>query len=146
MKKISFKLFEFKGGKFTTLPDISSKKLKGFILSSIILLIVVSLSGWLKIDEKELWKLYNLIIQQFGLTQDIPRIENEKEIDARIELEVDKAIKKVTPEYDRIIFEADQKYRPKYLEKPVNPELQTGESALLGGEMRICAPWVEDCN
>jgi hypothetical protein len=34
---------------------------------------------------------------------------------------------------------------PIYLEKPVNPELQTGESALLGGEMRLCAPWVDDC-
>jgi hypothetical protein len=32
--------------------------------------------------------------------------------------------------------------RPVYQEKPVNEELQTGESRLLGGEMRLAAKWV----
>lgn len=141
-----FKLFEIKEGKITTLPDITSKKIRGFIFSSIIVLIIVSLSGWLKIDEKELWKFYNLIVQQFNFNEDIPKVESEKERDARIELEVDNAIRNVTPEYDRIIREADQKYQPKYFEKPVdNSVCYTDECKALGGEMRICAPWVEDC-
>ena len=29
-----------------------------------------------------------------------------------------------------------------YQEKPVDPVLQTGESQLLGGEMRLAAKWV----
>jgi hypothetical protein len=34
--------------------------------------------------------------------------------------------------------------KPIYTEKPVNELLQTGESALLGGEMRLTAPWAEE--
>lgn len=32
---------------------------------------------------------------------------------------------------------------PIYSEKPINEELQTGDSRLLGGEMRLTAEWVE---
>ncbi|MGA0121347.1 MAG: hypothetical protein ACO3HJ_07840, partial [Methylophilaceae bacterium] len=112
-----FKLFEIKEGKFTAIPDVSSKKIRGFIFGSIIILAVISLSGWLKIDEKDIWKFYNQIVQHFGLDRDSIRIESEKERDARIESDVDRAIEQVIPEYDRIIREADQIYQPKYLEE-----------------------------
>lgn len=141
-----FKLFEIKDGKFTAIPDITSKKLRSIIISSVVILIVVSLSGWLKMSEKDIWKFYNLIMQQFGLDRDVIKIESEKERDARIELEVDKAINDVIPEYDRIIREADQKYQPRFLEKPVDESVCSSEECKkLGGEMRICAPWVENC-
>lgn len=141
-----FKLFEVRNGKLTTLPDVSSKKIKSFIFSSIIVLIIVSLSGWLKISEKELWKIYTSILQQFGLNHELPRTESEKELDARIELEVDRAIENVRPEYDRIIAEADQKYKPIYIDE-VNDETlcYTEECKSLAPPMRICAPWVDDC-
>ena len=141
-----FKLFEVRDGKLTTLPDISSKKIKSVIFSSIIVLIIVALSGWLKISEKELWKIYTLIIQQFGLSHELPRTESEKELEARIELEVDRAIENVRPEYDRIIVEADKKYKPIYMDE-VNDETlcYTEECKSLAPPMRICAPWVEDC-
>jgi hypothetical protein len=146
MRKIMFKLFEVKDGKLTTLPDVSSKKIKSVIFSSIIVLIIVALSGWLKISEKELWKIYTLILQQFGLSHELPRTESEKELDARIELEVDKAIRDVIPEYDRIISEADQKYKPIYIDE-VNDETlcYTEECKSLAPPMRICAPWVDEC-
>ena len=141
-----FKLFEIKDGKFTAIPDITSKKLRSIIISSVVILIVVSLSGWLKMSEKDIWKFYNLIMQQFGLDRDVIKIESEQERDARIELEVDKAINDVIPEYDRIIREADQKYQPRFLEKPVDESVCSSEDCKkLGGEMRICAPWVENC-
>ena len=141
-----FKLFEVRDGKLTTLPDISSKKIKSVIFSSIIVLIIVALSGWLKMSEKELWKIYTLIIQQFGLSHELPRTESEKELEARIELEVDRAIENVRPEYDRIIVEADKKYKPIYMDE-VNDETlcYTEECKSLAPPMRICAPWVEDC-
>ena len=141
-----FKLFEVRGGKFTALPDVSSKKIKAFLFSSIIGLIIVSLSGWLKISEKDLWKIYTLILQQLGLSQELPRKENEKELDARIELEVDKAIRDVIPEYDRIISDYDQKYKPIYIDE-VNDETlcYTDDCKKLAPPMRICAPWAENC-
>ena len=99
-----FKLFEIRDGKFTTLPDISSKKLKSILFGSVVVFLVTLLSLWLKVDEKDVWKFYNLILQQLGLTGEEFRPKNEKEIESRIELEVDKAIRDVTPEYERIIL------------------------------------------
>lgn len=30
---------------------------------------------------------------------------------------------------------------PLFTEQPINPDLQSGDSALLGGEMRLTSPW-----
>ena len=141
-----FKLFEVRGGKFTALPDVSSKRIKSIIFGSIAVLIIVSLSGWLKMSEKELWKIYTLILQQLGLSYELPRKEREKELEARIELEVDKAIRDVIPEYDRIISDYDKKYKPIYIDE-VNDETlcYTEECKSLAPPMRICAPWVDNC-
>lgn len=141
-----FKLFEVRGGKLTTLPDVSSKRIKSIIFGSIAVLIIVSLSGWLKMSEKELWKIYTLILQQLGLSYELPRKEREKELEARIELEVDKAIRDVIPEYDRIISDYDKKYKPIYIDE-VNDETlcYTEECKSLAPPMRICAPWVDNC-
>jgi len=141
-----FKLFEVRDGKFTALPDVSSKKIKAFLFSSIIGLIIVSLSGWLKISEKDLWKIYTLILQQLGLSHELPRTESERELDARIELEVDRALQEVQPEYDRIIAEADKKYQPRYIEEDNDESVcYTDECKKLAPPMRICAPWAENC-
>jgi hypothetical protein len=141
-----FKLFEVRDGKFTALPDVSSKKIKAFLFSSIIGLIIVSLSGWLKISEKDLWKIYTLILQQLGLSHELPRTESERELDARIELEVDRALQEVQPEYDRIIAEADKKYQPRYIEEDNDETLcYTDDCKKLAPPMRICASWVENC-
>ena len=141
-----FKLFEVRGGKFTALPDVSSKRIKSIIFGSIVVLIIVSLSGWLKMSEKELWKIYTLILQQLGLSYELPRKEREKELEARIELEVDRAIRDVIPEYDRIISDYDKKYKPIYIDE-VNDETlcYTEECKSLAPPMRICAPWVDNC-
>lgn len=141
-----FKLFEVRGGKLTTLPDVSSKRIKSIIFGSIAVLIIVSLSGWLKMSEKELWKIYTLILQQLGLSYELPRKEREKELEARIELEVDRAIRDVIPEYDRIISDYDKKYKPIYIDE-VNDETlcYTEECKSLAPPMRICAPWVDNC-
>jgi len=39
-------------------------------------------------------------------------------------------------------LEQKERFEPVYQEKPVDPVLQTGESQLLGGEMRLAAKWV----
>jgi hypothetical protein len=40
-------------------------------------------------------------------------------------------------------LEREIEQKPIYSEKPVAPELQTGESQKLGGEMRLTAPWYD---
>ena len=40
-------------------------------------------------------------------------------------------------------LEREIEQRPIYSEKPVDPELQTGESQKLGGEMLLTAPWYD---
>lgn len=39
-------------------------------------------------------------------------------------------------------LERKERFEPVYQEKPVDEKLQTGESQLLGGEMRLTAKWV----
>lgn len=41
-------------------------------------------------------------------------------------------------------IEREKANRPIYTEKPIDLELQTGESQKLGGEMRLTAPWYSD--
>lgn len=141
-----FKLFEIKEGKVTFIPDLNPNNVKNSIIASVILLLVVGLSVWLKIDEKDLWKFYNVVIQQFGLKQQAPHIDNKKELEARVELGVDKAIQDATPEYERIIREADRRYRPRYVDEINNDvECYTDQCKALAPPMRLCAPWVDDC-
>jgi hypothetical protein len=40
--------------------------------------------------------------------------------------------------------ELEEYFKPEYTEKPVDPELQTGDSIGLGGEMRLTAKWHTD--
>jgi hypothetical protein len=73
-------------------------------------------------------------------------IKDPKLLDNRVKRDVDKAIRDVTPEYDRIISDYDRKYKQKYIEKPIDDSVcYTEECKKLGGEMRICAPWVDNC-
>ena len=142
-----FKLFEVKEGKFEVLPSIRAKKVKNFFIVSIVIVAISFLSGWLKIDEKDLWKVYQVLIEKLNLKQDIPEIiDNQKRIDAIVELEVDKALEEVRSEYDRIIAEEDRKYQPRYIEEENDESVcYTEECKSLAPPMRICAPWAEGC-
>lgn len=140
-----FKIFEVKEGKFKVLPTLSPKYVKGFLIISIVTMVIASLSGWLRLDEKDLWKIYNAIIQNFGLTHDIPKPQDvEEELESRIELEVDKAIRDyqlLTGDYGYVTIPS-----PRRSERPLDASVcYTDECRSLGGEMRICSPWVDNC-
>jgi len=140
-----FKFFEFKEGKLKILPTLSPKHIKGVVIISIIAIIISALSSQFKIDERQLWKIYTALIERLGLQPQLPDIkDNEKKLDAEIELEVDRAIW----EYERLTGD-DGTVRippPRYSEKPVDTSVcYTDECKSLGGEMRICAPWVDSC-
>lgn len=142
-----FKIFEIKEGKFTAFPQLSSKKIKGFFIISAVMIGISLLSGWLNISEKQLWKYYQLLLEQLNVKYELPELKNNQDkLDARVELEVDRALSEATAEYDRIIAEADKKYKPKYVDG-VNDETvcYTDECKALTPPMRLCSPWVDDC-
>jgi hypothetical protein len=135
-------MFKFNFGKKK--PGIKQYVIVGIVLSSII----AALSQCTGVSENGLWDLLDEIQRKY-FPQTILNefiLKDPEKLDRRIIRDVDKAIRDVTPEYDRIIREADKKYQPKYIEKSVDESVcYTEECKSLGGEMRICAPWVDDC-
>ena len=143
-----FKLFEVKEGKFEVLPTIRTGNIKKGLIVVVVMITIASLSGWLKIEEKDLWKVYHLLIEKLNLEQVLPEIvDNEEKLDVKVELEVDSALIEVIPKYDQIILEEDKKYQPKYMDE-VNDEnlCYTEECKSLSPPMRICSPWMEGCD
>jgi len=121
-------------------PDIKQYAIIGLVLSSII----AALSQCTGVSEDGLWDLLDEIQRKYfpGTILNEFVIKDPAKLERRIKRDVDRAIDEVTPEYDRIITESNKKYKPKYVEKaPDGSEAQR----LLGGEMRICAVWVDDC-
>ena len=125
-------------------PDIKQYAIIGIVLSSIIAI----LSQCTGVSENGLWDLFDEIQRKY-FPQTILNefiIKDPEKLNRRIGRDVDRAIQNVTSEYDRIIEEADQKYKPKYVdEKNDESVCYTDECKALAPPMRICAPWVENC-
>jgi hypothetical protein len=125
-------------------PDIKQYAIIGIVLSSMIAI----LSQCTGVSENGLWDLFDEIQRKY-FPQTILNefiIKDPEKLNRRIGRDVDRAIQNVTSEYDRIIEEADQKYKPKYVdEKNDESVCYTDECKALAPPMRICAVWVEDC-
>jgi hypothetical protein len=118
---------------------------KQLIIVSIVLsTLIAALSQCTGVSENGLWDLLDEIQRRY-FPQTILNeifIQDPNKVERRVKRDVDRAIDEVTPEYDRIIEESNKRYKPRYSEKaPDGSEAQR----LLGGEMRICAVWVDDC-
>jgi hypothetical protein len=135
-------MFNFNFGKKK--PDIKRYAIIGVVLSSIIAI----LSQCTGVSENGLWDLLDEIQRKY-FPQTILNefiLQDPEKLDRRVKRDVDRALDQATPEYDRIIRESDQKYQPKYSEKDVDESICYSEDCKkLGGEMRICAPWIDDC-
>lgn len=116
----------------------------GIVLSTLI----AALSQCSKISENTLWDLLDEIQREFfpqTIINDVILKDLDK-INRRVERDVTRAIDQVTPEYDRIIREADKKYQPRYIEEKNDESLcYTDECKALAPPMRLCAPWLDDC-
>ena len=114
------------------------------ILSVVLSSIIAALSQCTGVSENGLWDLLDEIQRKY-FPQTILNeifIQDPNKVERRVKRDVDRALDEMIPEYNRIIQEADKRYKPRYSEKaPDGSEAQK----LLGGEMRICAPWVDDC-
>ena len=119
-----------------------------FIVFTVILSGLSKCSG---IHENSLWDLLDEIQRKFFPQSPINEliIQDPEKLQRRVKRDVTKAIDKATPEYNRIIQEADRKFEPKYIDE-VNDEsvCYTNECKALAPPMRICSPVVEgiDCN
>jgi len=119
-------------------PDIKQYAVVGIILTSVI----ATLTQCTGIKETSLWDIFDEVQRRY-FPQTILNdfiIKDPEKLDRRIKRDVDAAIS----EYERLTGD-DGKVRipsPRYSEKP--PDGSYAQS-VLGGEMRICAPWVDDC-
>jgi len=129
-------MFNFNFGKKK--PD----KKKILIISVILSGIVATLSQCTGVSQNALWDLLDEA-QRTLFPQTIINdilLQDPGVVERRVERDVDKAIR----DYDRLTGGTESSRIPlsRLIEKaPDNSEAQK----LLGGEMRICAPWVEDC-
>jgi hypothetical protein len=114
------------------------------ILSVVLSSIIAALSQCTGVSENGLWDLLDEIQRKYfpqGILNELI-LQDPHAVERRVKRDVDRALDEVTPEYDRIIQESNKRYKPRYVEKaPDGSEAQR----LLGGEMRICAVWVDDC-
>jgi hypothetical protein len=123
-------------------PDIKQYAIVGLVLSSIIGL----LSQCTGIKQNNIWDLLDEVQRRYfphSIINDFI-IKDPEKLDRRIHRDVDRAIE----EYERLTGD-DGKVRipsPRYSEKPPDSSVcYTKECQSLGGEMRLCAPWVDDC-
>jgi hypothetical protein len=114
------------------------------ILSIVLSTLIAALSQCTGVSENGLWDLLDEVQRKYfpqGILNELI-LQDPHAVERRVKRDVDRAIDEVTPEYDRIIQESNKRYKPRYSEKaPDGSEAQK----LLGGEMRICAVWVDDC-
>lgn len=117
-------------------------------LSIVLSTIIAALSQCTGIHKNNLWDLFDEIQRKFfpGSTAGRVITVDPEKVKRRVERDVGNAIRRATPEYDRIIAEADRKYKPRYVEE-INDETvcYSDECKSLAPPMRICAPWVDSC-
>jgi hypothetical protein len=119
------------------------------IIGSVLSVIITSFAACTKLPESRIWDLLDEIQRALHINILNDFIINDPEkLDRRIKRDVDRAIRDVTKEYDRIISESDRKYKPQYLEEKNDESLCYSEDCKqLTPPMRICSPVFEgtDC-
>jgi hypothetical protein len=125
-------------------PDIKQYAIIGIVFTSIITIF----SHCTHIKENDIRDLLDEIRREY-FPQTIINdfiIKDPEKLNRRVYRDIDRAINQVTPEYDRIIKEADKKYQPRYVEETNDENVcYTDACKALAPPMRICASWVPDC-
>ena len=112
-------------------------------ISAILSGIVATLSQCTGVSPERLWDLLDEVQREFfpqTIINDV-LLQDPGIVERRVERDVDRAIR----EYEDLTRDTEPPRvpLPRLIEKaPDNSEAQK----LLGGEMRLCAPWVDDCN
>jgi hypothetical protein len=133
--------FDFQFGKKKS--SIFRYAIIGVILTSV----VTGISQCTHIPEEQIYDIVDQIQRKIpGKPLNDWIITDPILLDRRIKGDVNRAIDAVNPEYNRIISEYDKKYEQRYVEYPIDKSVcYTKDCKALGGELRICAPWVDSC-
>lgn len=122
---------------------------KKAVIAGLIFFAVGIISSCLKINDDTFWKLYSIIQRQLGNSHQNSELNkkfknDEKLLKFFITAEVDKALDNYNQQPGN--QERVKLPKPIYSEKPLDTAVCYTEACKsLGGEMRLCAPWVEDC-
>ncbi len=125
---------------------MKSKVIRFAVIGVVLTTLVASVSKCSGIDEKHLYDLIDELQRKYFLNTELNEyiIKDPKLLDNRVKRDVDKAI----AEYERLTGD-DGHVRipsPRYSEKPADTSVcYTDECQALGGEIRLCAPWVDNC-
>jgi len=123
-------------------------KKKASITTIVVLsFIVASLSSCLKIEEKTIWDIVYEYLQTYQPDSSlIPELQKDSGI---VERDVKRSVDKAIRDYERLTGDDGSVRMPEPIrsEKPVDTTVcYTDECQALGGEIRICAPWVDNCH
>lgn len=137
--------FNFQFGKKK--PDKRQLIITGIVVS----IIVSTLSQCTGVSELKLWDLLDELQRKYFPQTIINEIilQDPEKINRRVIRDVDKAIRDVTPEYNRIISDHDKKFKPQYIDETNDDSLCHSEDCKkLAPPMRICSPVFEgtDCS
>ena len=120
---------------------------KQIVLVSVVLsVIVASLSQCTGASQERLWDILDEVQRRFfpqTIINDV-LLQDPGVVDRRVKRDVDKAIR----EYERLTGDAGipRIPLPRLIEKELDTsKCYTEECKKLGGEMRLCSPWVETC-
>jgi hypothetical protein len=133
-------MFNFNFGKKR--PD----KKQLIIISAILSAIVATLSQCTGVSPERLWDLLDEVQREFfpqTIINDV-LLQDPSVVDRRVERDVDKAIR----EYEALTRDSEPPRipLPRLIEKAPDKALCYSEDCKkLGGEMRLCAPWVDSC-
>ncbi len=133
-------MFNFNFGKKR--PD----KKQIILISAILSAIVATLSQCTGAPQERLWDLLDEL-QRSLFPQTIINdvlLQDPGVVDRRVKRDVDKAIR----EYERLTRDSEPPRvpLPRLIERPLDTsKCYTEECKKLGGEMRLCASWVDDC-
>ena len=120
---------------------------KQIILISVILSgIVATLSQCTGAPQERLWDLLDEVQRTLfpGTVINDVLLQDPGVVERRVERDVDNAIR----EYERLTRDSEPPRvpLPRLIEKDLDTsKCYTEECKKLGGEMRLCAPWKEDC-
>ena len=127
--------------------NFSFGKKKASIITILVLtFIVASLASCLKIEDKYIWDIVYEYLQTYQPNSPlIPELQKDKGI---VERDVKRTVDKAIRDYERLTGDDGSVTipSPRRSEKPVDTSVcYTAECQSLGGEIRLCAPWLDDC-
>jgi hypothetical protein len=126
---------------------MKNKTIRFAVIGIALTSLVASLSKCSGINEKHWYDLIDEIQRKYFPSTELNEyiIKDPKLLDNRVKRDVDKAI----ADYERLTGD-DGTVRipsPRRSEKAVDASVcYTPECQALGGEIRICAPWVDNCS